>query len=176
MIFALDVHYEDTGAWTGCIGFDRWSADETVYETRRFSDGPVAAYVPGQFFLRELPRLLAAIEDAPCRETEAIVIDGHAWLTAERPALGAHLFAALAERAPVVGVAKRSFHDGVAVPLLRGESRQPLFVSAAGMDPARAVECVRSMHGAHRLPTMLQHVDHIARGYRAPNPAKGATT
>ena len=39
-----------------------------------------------------------------------------------------------------------------------------LFVTAAGIDVAAAARGLKSMHGAHRLPTLLARVDALARG------------
>jgi deoxyribonuclease V len=65
-------------------------------------------------------------------------------------------------------VAKAAFAEGTAMPVLRGQSRRPLFVGAAGMDPVTAAALVRSMHGPDRLPTLLRRVDQLARGHASP--------
>ena len=65
---------------------------------------------------------------------------------------------------PVVGVAKQAFADGVAKPVLRGASKQPLWVTAVGTDVNSACERVRAMHGEHRIPTLLRRVDALCRG------------
>jgi deoxyribonuclease V len=63
-----------------------------------------------------------------------------------------------------VGVAKRPFHAATrAIDVLRGESAQALSVTAIGMDVAAAAEHVRSMHGAHRIPTLLKRTDRLCR-------------
>jgi len=124
----------------------------------------VAPYVPGSFYQRELPCLLAALERAAL-EPECVVVDGYVWLAPERPGLGAKLFEALGSRVPVVGVAKTAFAgaESIALPVLRGESQKPLLVTAAGMEPDLAAERVRSMHGRHRIPTLLKRVDRLCR-------------
>jgi deoxyribonuclease V len=126
----------------------------------------VAPYVPGSFFLRELPCLLAVLEQVPGGPgaVELIVVDGYVWLDgAGREGLGAHLFRHLEGRTPVVGVAKTSFAGAAALPVLRGTSKRPLWVTAAGVAPEDAVSWVASMHGPHRVPTLLQRVDHLCR-------------
>jgi deoxyribonuclease V len=61
-------------------------------------------------------------------------------------------------------VAKTSFGDASwCIPVVRGESQRPLFVSAVGMDAEEAAEGVHAMHGRHRIPTLLQLVDREAR-------------
>ena len=68
-------------------------------------------------------------------------------------------------------------HGIIALPVLRGESLRPLFVSAAGMDHARAAALVQGMHGAYRVPTLLKRADQLARGRSSPSqlpePSKG---
>jgi deoxyribonuclease V len=49
------------------------------------------------------------------------------------------------------------------VPIVRGISRQPLFVTTIGTDVAAAAAAVLGMHGAHRIPTLLKRVDRLAR-------------
>ncbi len=64
----------------------------------------------------------------------------------------------------VFGVAKSRFVGAVdAVPVTRGRSSRPLFVTAAGMDPEEAAEKIRIMHGAYRIPTMLKLADRLCR-------------
>jgi hypothetical protein len=103
---------------------------------------------------------------------EAVVIDGHVWLRDGQPGLGARLHEALGARIAVIGVAKAAFAGGSAVPVLRGGSSRPLFVTATGMNAHGAAELVRGMHGPHRLPTLLKRADRLARGHAAPDPAK----
>jgi deoxyribonuclease V len=47
-----------------------------------------------------------------------------------------------------------------------------LFVTAAGIAPPRAADLVRSMHGPHRIPTLLKRTDQLARRHEMPDPAK----
>lgn len=119
--------------------------------------------MPGAFFRRELPHVLAVLGLLPAPPA-VVLIDGHVWLAHGAPGLGAHLFEALAGQVPVVGAAKRPFRDADrAVPVLRGGSQLPLYVTAAGMDPDAAAAHVGAMHGAHRLPTLLKQVDSLCR-------------
>lgn len=163
MHYALDVDYRDDGsARAALVGFRAWddagAAHESVARVAR-----VEPYEPGAFYRRELPCLLAALRDAPSPPT-CVVVDGHAWLRAlDDPGLGARLWEALGRAVPVVGVAKQAFQDGVAVPVLRGGSEKPLWVTAAGMDARDACRCVAVMHGAHRLPTLLKRADRACR-------------
>jgi len=64
------------------------------------------------------------------------VIDGYADLDPDgRPGLGAHVHAEFGM--PVIGVAKSRFRTAThAVPVQRGSSVRPLFITAAGMPAA----------------------------------------
>lgn len=162
MIAALDVQYHGNTATTAMVVFGVWSDHVPVSEiVVEVSD--VAEYVPGQFFQRELPCLLQAI--AQCSiPLSTIVIDGYVWLDdAGRKGLGAKLFEALDQKTAIVGVAKTRFHEAPAVEVLRGSSKNPLFVTAAGMDVNAAAVHVKSMHGEFRIPTILRLVDQLAR-------------
>jgi deoxyribonuclease V len=64
----------------------------------------------------------------------------------------------------VIGVAKTAFGTAThAIPVLRGTSARPLYVTAAGMSRADAAELVRQMAGRYRLPDALRRVDTLAR-------------
>ncbi len=65
----------------------------------------------------------------------------------------------------VVGVAKSRFLSATdAVPVYRGNSRSPLYVTAAGVSAEEAAGWVAGMHGDYRVPSMLRRVDQLARG------------
>jgi len=81
-----------------------------------------------------------------------------------KPGLGEYLFDALGGKIVVVGVAKTFFVGAPAREVLRGGSKLPLYVSAAGMDVEDAADSVARMHGGYRIPTMLKRVDRVARG------------
>ena len=127
----------------------------------------VAEYVPGEFYRRELPCLLQALLPVLDR-VQTILIDGYVDLAPNRPGLGARLYEALGGKIAVVGVAKTAFAGAHhACEVLRGESERPLYITAAGMTLDDAATGVRSMHGPHRIPTLLRLVDQLARGIAA---------
>jgi deoxyribonuclease V len=170
MLLAIDVHYADDAVTTGAVGFAAWPDPAPAAEWVHRDLAPPAPYEPGQFYRRELPHALRAIAAARAAHAlDAIVVDAHAWLAPGQPGLGAHLFAALAGAIPVIGVAKTAYAGSAAIAVLRGESKSPLWVTAAGADPAVAVDHVRAMHGPHRLPTLLVRADHLARGLVTPD-------
>jgi deoxyribonuclease V len=92
-----------------------------------------------------------------------LVIDGYTDLdSGGRPGLGAHAHAEFG--VPVIGVAKSALPTAThAVPVLRGTSVRPLFVTAAGMPRDQAADLVRHMAGQHRLPDALRRADTLAR-------------
>ncbi len=160
MIACVDVDYRPTETVAAALFF-RAFADAMPEAERVARLPPAAPYEPGRFYLRELPALLAVLAQAPAPPS-LVIVDGFVWLDVGRPGLGARLHEALGGT-PVIGVAKRPFRDAPAIPVLRGASRTPLLVTAAGIDPRRAAEHVRAMHGAHRLPTLLRRVDRLCR-------------
>lgn len=162
MLACVDVDYRDDVTVAACVLFRDWAeSSEAAHHVDR--GPPAAAYEPGQFYRRELPHLLRVLALVPER-LEAIVVDGYVWLGQDKPGLGAHLYEALGRAVPVIGVAKTSFHSSdVALPVLRGQSQRPLFVSAVGLATATAAEHVQRMHGPSRLPTLLGRVDRLCR-------------
>lgn len=163
-ILALDAAYSDTGAHgVAAAALAGHYRTPGPYAILTISEGPVADYEPGAFYKRELPLLLAAIEEAD--PTDILLIDGYVRLDAAgRPGLGAHLFEALGRERPVIGAAKNRFRgDDVSVPVLRGESAKPLYVTAEGIAPARAAAIVSSLSGATRIPDIAKAADRAAR-------------
>ncbi len=164
MILATDVHYDgDQAAIAAGVLFADWQ-DASAQSWLTTAISPIAPYQSGAFYLRELPCLMALINRLDT-QPEVIVIDGYVTLGAEQqPGLGAHLFAALEAQIPVIGVAKTAYRntpDTCAVH--RGQSAQPLYITAAGLDLEIAKANILTMHGAHRNPTLLRDVDQLAR-------------
>ena len=162
-IVALDVHYEDPIAWVGAVEFEDWGDDE-VGKWLRLQVDEVEPYEPGEFYKRELPLLLKVLEHF---EPDLIIVDAHVWLEEDRPGLGMHLYEALDETTPVVGVAKNPFRGSeVAQHVIRHDAK-PLYVTAAGISDEDAAAGVIEMFGEFRIPDMLRIVDHVARGYHS---------
>ena len=165
MILATDVHYRgDQAAVAAGILFPHWAEAAVTRVIVKTTEG-VAAYAPGEFYKRELPCLLNLLTeiDTPL---ETVVIDGYVSLGARRrPGLGMRLYEAMGGKVPVIGVAKSLFtgtDPGCA--LWRGTSRTPLYVTAVGMPLDEAKRRVLSMHGEHRIPTLLKQADRVSRG------------
>ncbi|MBS2015422.1 MAG: endonuclease V [Deltaproteobacteria bacterium] len=174
MLACLDVAYDDTRAHAGCLVFHDWGDSRAHAE--HVSTTPLAApYVPGAFFERELPPMLDVLSRVK-EPLEAIVVDGYVWLSGKGKGLGAHLFEALGERVPIVGVAKNEWTRPAlpgedrahrCIPIVRGASTRPLFVTSTGVDVEVAAARIASMHGPHRLPTLLKAVDALVRAAAA---------
>jgi len=159
LIVCLDVDYRQLGAVAAAVWFRGWQAAVPDHHAVQHFD-TVAVYEPGQFYKRELPCLLGVLDQGP--RPDVIVVDGYAWLGEGVAGLGSRLHEALG--IPVIGVAKTRFATATdAVEILRGTSRTPLYISAAGMNVDEGAVRIASMHGSHRLPTLLKHVDRLAR-------------
>ena len=158
---AADVHYLASGGARAAAvvsadaGFFRLVADRVELVP------DVQPYRPGQFYLRELPPLRAALDGLT--GMTLLVVDGFADLDPDgRPGLGAQAHAEFA--VPVIGVAKSAFRTAThAVPVLRGTSARPLYVTVAGMPRTDAANLVRRMAGRHRIPDALRRADTLAR-------------
>ena len=161
-LVAVDVDYRDDRAVAAGVWFADWTAAAPDFTAAAVLP-PAAEYEPGEFWRRELPCLLAVLATGPA--VDVVIVDGYATLGEGRPGLGARLSAALG--VAVVGVAKTRFATAMdAVAVLRGNSRAPLYVSAAGFDLAEAAEGVRAMGGEFRVPALLKAVDRLAREAR----------
>lgn len=169
-IALVDVHYDGDGTKPGesaraaCVFVHDWADSAPAHEwTSVVTD--VLPYRPGHFFERELPCVTQVLAGAPGRLT-TIVVDGYVVLDkAGAPGLGAHVFEYFGARIPVVGIAKHSYRSSdFAVPVVRGQSKRPLFVTALGMQVEDAARNVQHMHGANRIPTLCARVDHLCRG------------
>jgi deoxyribonuclease V len=159
---AVDVHYPATGGARAALVVAGEPTFRFMLAEHVADLTGVAPYRPGAFFRRELPAVEAVL--AVAGPVDLLIIDGYVDLDPTgRPGLGAHVHERLG--IPVVGVAKTHFRTAShAVPVLRGSSRRPLFVTAAGVTVDEAAALVASMVGGFRLPDALRRVDRLARG------------
>ncbi len=162
MIVALDVHYieAENKARAAAVVFQDWTDGDTVSEYTAVREIP-GEYQPGQFYRRELQCLLDVL-DKVHEAVRIAVVDSYVFLD-DKPGLGAHLWESLERCIVVVGVAKSPYRGSTGVPITRGDSQRPLFITAAGMDQDQAARQVEQMHGEFRLPTLLKRVDELAR-------------
>lgn len=164
MLVAVDVDYrDDFRAVAAGVLFRNWTSG-AIEDVALYSIGDVQPYVPGRFFEREMPCILAVLERCPT-SIQAVIIDGYVHLGDDlRDGLGAHLYRALKDAVPVIGIAKSRFHDTPSnTEVLRGGSSRPLYVTSAGLSDATAKDLVRSMHGENRIPTIVAAADRACR-------------
>lgn len=163
-IVALDAqHYDHGVAGVGLLGFQDWTHGTAMWEKTVQAVG-CGEYEPGAFFKRELPALMQALTYCPVAP-DVIVVDAYVYLDAlGRAGIGHHLWEQLGRKIPVIGVAKTRFVSAdPAWEILRGQSKVPLFVTAIGCELEVAKSAILSMHGEHRMPTLLKRVDQLAR-------------
>ncbi len=158
---AADVHYLAGNGARAAVVLSADAAFSAVLAERTAIVTEVMPYRPGEFFMRELPPLRAVLHGV--RGLSLLIIDGYVDLDpCGRPGLGAHAHAQFG--VPVIGVAKSAFKTAAhAMPVLRGHSARPLYVTAAGMPLPDAAELVRHMAGRFRLPDSLRRADALAR-------------
>lgn len=163
MILAVDVDYRNDSAYIGGITFDNWN-DSNEKKSYISILGHVNDYIPGQFYLRELPCILELIDEYKL-QPDYIVIDGFVYLDAAgKPGLGKHLYDALNRKVVIIGVAKKSYAGiPLSCQIFRGSSGTPLYVTSVGVALEDAKILIQSMHGEHRIPTLLKRVDRISR-------------
>ena len=164
MILAFDSHYSAGSVTTAYVEFAGW-ADQQAADSRWYRLPAAAPYQPEQFYKRELPGILHALQQRGTSGLQYLLIDGYVALDAEgRPGLGAHLYRALEGRYPVIGVAKNPFRGSPhAYPLTRGGSKKPLYITAAGIPAEDATRFHARMHGPHPVATTLGQVDQLCR-------------
>lgn len=165
MIVALDVYYRGEDAKAVGVTFEAWHSTLLTSKHEVTLTG-LEPYEPGAFYKRELPCLLAILDQIDLTEVECLVIDGYVVLDDDgRPGLGWHLYQHLQEKVPVVGVAKtRFFHSGrQVVAVLRGQSKTPLYVTSAGINVEAAATFIERMAGSFRMPALLQELDSLTR-------------
>jgi len=164
MIVTLDVSYDPPFAYSAAVVFNDWSSSEPV-AIQKARTKIESSYIPGEFYLRELPAVKAVLQKV-AGDVSVIIIDGYVRFAEDRPALGWYLFHDLGSQVPVVGVAKsqfRSARSGVAVK--RGDSQKPLYVTSIVLPEEEAALKIKIMHGKYRIPTMIRLADLESRAY-----------
>lgn len=158
----LDVHYEADDANACAVVFASGPPERIIAEYCQ-AITQAEEYVPGEFYKRELPSLLAVFGQIR-EQIDLILIDGYVWLGNGRKGLGWYLFEELSGKIPVIGVAKSYFAgaSGYAT-VYRGTSSKPLYVTSIGMDLDTAALLISSMGGSHRIPHILKRVDQLTR-------------
>lgn len=161
MLLAIDAYYIENSAKTVGVLFENWQ-DSLPSQIVIAYKHDVEPYQAGQFYQRELPCIVDLLEQVDLSTLSAVIIDGYVYLDNEgKIGLGGYLYQHLKQQIPVIGVAKKPFHDNTknVAEVLRGKSKQPLYVTAAGLSLTDAAEHIRTMHGQHRMPTLLTLMD-----------------
>lgn len=165
---AIDVFYDGDTAFAGGLLFRSWT-DSTPVRSSVTVHEHCSPYVPDEFFRRELPPILSLL-DTFSESVDTILVDGYVWLNdSTTPGLGAHLFDALGQTTPVIGVARNPYQrSSAATEVCRGESEQSLYITSVGVNEDYAAEFVRQMHGPYRTPTLLMLADRLGRDHAVP--------
>lgn len=169
MKLAIDVDYKGDKAFIAGVLFNDWCDDKPARYLHSIVDG-IAPYEAGSFYKREMPCILHMIEKFNL-EIDCLVVDGFVVLGKnENAGLGYHVWKALGEKIPVVGVAKNRYseHDEK-TEVYRGESTKPLMVTVAGDCLDNVKEKIKEMHGEFRIPTLLKMVDTECRSLAKAN-------
>ncbi|MGU3374982.1 endonuclease V [Chryseobacterium sp. M5A1_1a] len=165
MIYAFDTYYYEDYANTVCIAFDEWTSDKEI-EIFTEQTAVNSGYESGAFYKRELPCILSLLNKIVLKNGDIIIVDGYVTLDNEgKIGLGGHLYEALQEKYPIIGIAKNEFTtpDFQRRNVFRGESKTPLFVTAKGIDVDKVKHNVEQMHGPYRIPTLLKKLDQLSR-------------
>ena len=165
MIYTFDTYYFDGKARTACLGISDWKNEKPDFQLSEVIEG-VEDYESGEFYKRELPCIESILKHINLTPTDILVVDGYVVLNDEgKFGLGGYLFQSLKKEIPIIGVAKNNFYglNQLKREILRGESKNPLHITALGIDLDLAAEHIKSMHGDYRMPTILKMLDLASR-------------
>ena len=165
MIAAIDVHYRKRITKAVAITFENWDATEPIAIHEAWI-AEVAAYIPGQFYKRELPCILKVVAQLEIAAIDVLLIDGYVFLDDNKKCgLGMYVYEHFQRAIPVIGVAKRAFKNNKKQvrEVLRGTSKQPLFVTSVGVDVEEAAANILKMSGKYRMPTLLKRLDQTTK-------------
>ncbi|WP_285476566.1 deoxyribonuclease V [Amycolatopsis sp. NBRC 101858] len=179
-VTGLDVAYDDTGVIAAAV-VTLETAGLTVVEERTHRARAVFPYEPGLFAFRELPPLLAALEQLD-HEPDVLVCDGHGLAHPRRFGLACHL--GVLTGLPAFGVGKTRFVGTHTSPAAaRGSSEplvdageevgavlrtqdgvKPVYVSAGHrIDLAHACRLTLALSPRYRLPETTRRADRLSR-------------
>lgn len=165
MILAVDTYYFENKAKTVAISFENWNDN---IEQKVFTEiiDNISEYKSGEFYKRELPCILSIIKKINLEDYEAIIIDGYVFVDDNsKLGLGGFLYEKLNKKIPIIGVAKTDFISltNNKISLLRGKSKNPLFISSIGINLNEATEKIKFMSGEFRIPTLLKKLDTLTK-------------
>lgn len=165
MILAFDTYYAGNSAKTVCLAFENWADENSLLSYSEIID-KVEDYKSGEFYRRELPCILSLLKQIDLVNIEAIIIDGFVFLDDNNKlGLGGHLYKNLDAKIPIIGVAKTNFAtiERNKQAVYRGNSKNPLYITAIGMNIEDAAEKIKIMNGAYRIPTLLKQLDRLTK-------------
>lgn len=160
MLLAVDVYYIEDKAKAVGVLFNWDDKQPAKIITEHFTG--VEEYIPGEFYRRELPCILKLLQQVDLATLEAIIVDGYVYVSNDGDfGLGGKLYGALDKVVPIIGVAKTSFmaNKETVIEVRRGESDNPLYVSAIGTDLDEAAANIKAMKGLYRMPSILKLMD-----------------
>ena len=165
MILAVDTYYEDNLAKTVLASFEYWEDQEFTqiyFEELQIDEN----YVSGEFYKRELPCILSILKKVDIYSVEAIIIDGYVYLdNFKKFGLGGHLYEKINRKLPIIGVAKTNFLTNTLnkLELLRGKSKNPLYITSIGIEQIIAKQYISRMFGEYRIPKLLKELDKLTK-------------
>lgn len=166
---AFDVYYYENFAIVGYVLFENEQSFEP-FKTGQVRCDSIEPYISGEFYKRELPCLLKAIQEIK-EPISLIYIDANVWLGKDKKGLGKYLFDSIDQNIPIIGVSKSCFNKKTELiqPVYRKSSKKPLYVSSIGIDIENACKKIQLMSGEFRLPKMIKLADSVCRSTIANN-------
>lgn len=171
----LDTFYNETTGKAFTVGmvFDLSSPDPLEVITSE--SNTESAYIPGEFYKRELPPILNLLEsygwEKLVETVDLIIVDGFYDLWDNKPGLGHRLHDWLIQEKgidlEIMGVAKSKPKDGetFATKVIRGQhhTTNPLWTN--GSNPSRDYgKLLYDLPGEYRLPDILTKLDRKTKG------------
>ncbi|OCG23745.1 hypothetical protein A9G11_05170 [Gilliamella sp. wkB108] len=170
MYIAIDVYYMGDRAKSVGILFENWSDSiADIKEVITDYQDNVAPYQSGQFYQRELPCIIALLNKIDLTKITSIIIDGYVHLNEGKLGLGGHLYNALNQTIPIIGVAKKPFlgNSQYLIEVMRGQSKHPLYVTAIGTQLETAAGNIKLMSGKYRMPDLLSFLDQQTKLFKS---------
>lgn len=165
VIVGTDVYYREQDAKAVAITFKDWM-DASPLQSYEVIVSELHDYIPGEFYKRELPCITEVLKLIDLQLVEIIIIDGYVYLNDEgKPGLGHYVYDYYNKNIPVIGVAKSNFYNNKTHvrEVYRGKSRNPLYLTSAGIEVDMAKKYIESMYGNYRMPHLLKHLDQLTK-------------
>lgn len=161
IVACFDVYYYKDYARACCIVFSK-DEEEIISKYIEEIEG-IEEYVSGQFYKRELPCILKVLDKVK-ENIDIIITDSFVWVDGYKDGLGAYLYKYIDCKIPVIGVAKSYLKGSTScLEIYRGQSSNPLYVSAIGIDLNYSAELIKNLKGDFRIPDILKKVDKLSR-------------